>query len=59
MSLSGGLRPETYIQYRSVFETLPKIIDTERKNRLLKVCQVPATSATFLAFFSFFSCCGH
>ncbi len=29
-------------------------IDTERKNRLLKVCYVPATSATFLAFFSFF-----
>ncbi len=23
----------------------------ERKNRLLKVCYVPATSATFLAFF--------
>jgi hypothetical protein len=31
-------------------------IDTERKNRLLKVCYVPATSATFLAFFS---CSGH
>ncbi len=29
-------------------------IDIERKNRLLKVCYVPATSTTFLAFFSFF-----
>jgi hypothetical protein len=29
-------------------------IDIRRKNRLLKVCYVPATSATFLAFFSFF-----
>jgi hypothetical protein len=29
-------------------------IDIERKNRLLKVCYVPATSATFLVFFSFF-----
>ncbi len=29
-------------------------IDIERKNRLLEVCYVPATSATFLAFFSFF-----
>ncbi len=28
-------------------------IDIERKNRLLMVCYVPATSATFLAFFSF------
>jgi hypothetical protein len=34
--------------------TIIKIIDIERKNRLLKVCYVPATSATFLAFFSFF-----
>ncbi len=30
------------------------IIDIERKNRLLKVSYVPATSATFLAIFSFF-----
>ncbi len=30
------------------------IIDIERKNRLLKVSYVPTTSATFLAFFSFF-----
>jgi hypothetical protein len=29
-------------------------IDIKRKNRLLKVCYVPATSTTFLAFFSFF-----
>jgi hypothetical protein len=29
-------------------------IDIERKNRLFKVCYVPATSATFLAPFSFF-----
>ncbi len=29
-------------------------IAIERKNRLLKVCYVPATSATFLAFSSFF-----
>jgi hypothetical protein len=29
-------------------------IDIKRKNRLLKVCYVPSTSATFLAFFSFF-----
>jgi hypothetical protein len=33
-----------------------KCIDIERKNRLLKVCYVLATSATFLALFS---CCGH
>ncbi len=26
-------------------------IDIERKNRLLKVCYVPASSTTFLAFF--------
>jgi hypothetical protein len=30
-----------------------QIIDIKRKNRLLKVCFVPATSTTFLAFFSF------
>ncbi len=29
-------------------------IDIKRKNRLQKVCYVPTTSATFLAFFSFF-----
>jgi hypothetical protein len=29
-------------------------IGIKRKNRLLKACYVPATSATFLAFFSFF-----
>jgi len=29
-------------------------IDIERKNRLLKVCYVPANSTTFLASFSFF-----
>ncbi len=29
-------------------------IDMERKNILLMVCYVPATSATFLAYFSFF-----
>jgi hypothetical protein len=31
----------------------PKVgaIDIERKNRLLKVCYVSATSTTFLAFF--------
>jgi hypothetical protein len=29
-------------------------IDIKRKNRLLKVCYVPTTSATFLAIFSFF-----
>jgi hypothetical protein len=29
-------------------------IDIKRKYRLLKVCYVPATSTTFLAFFSFF-----
>ncbi len=31
-----------------------KAIDIERKNRLLKVCYVPAISTTFLAFFLFF-----
>ena len=36
------------------WEGLPETIDIERKNRLLKVCFMPATSATFLAFFSFF-----
>jgi hypothetical protein len=30
------------------------VIDIKRKNRLLKVCYVPTTSATFLAFFLFF-----
>jgi hypothetical protein len=30
------------------------LIDIERKNRLLKVCYVPTTTATFLAFFLFF-----
>ncbi len=30
------------------------IIDIETKNPLLKVCYVPATSATVLAFFFFF-----
>jgi hypothetical protein len=30
------------------------VIDIKRKNRLLKVCYVPTTSTTFLAFFSFF-----
>ncbi len=29
-------------------------IDIERKTGLLKVCYVPATRATFLAYFSFF-----
>jgi hypothetical protein len=29
-------------------------IDIKRKNRLLKVCYVPTTSATFLAFLLFF-----
>ncbi len=32
---------------------LSSIIDIKRKNRLLKVCYVPTTSATFLAFFPF------
>ncbi len=31
-----------------------KFIDIKRKNRLLKVYYVPATSVTLLAFFSFF-----
>jgi len=35
-------------------QILQKSIDIERKTRLLKVCNVPATSATFLAFFLFF-----
>ncbi len=30
------------------------VIDIERKNRLLKVCYEPVTSAIFLAFFFFF-----
>jgi hypothetical protein len=34
--------------------TSENTLDIERKNRLLKVCYVPATSAAFLAFFSFF-----
>jgi hypothetical protein len=34
--------------------TIIKIIDIERKNRLLNVGYVPAASTTFLAFFSFF-----
>jgi hypothetical protein len=33
-----------------LFYTHNKTIDIERKNRLLKVCYVPATSTTFLAF---------
>jgi len=38
-------------------ESLTKIvstIDIKRKYRLLKVCYVPATNATFLASLSFF-----
>ncbi len=31
-----------------------KIIDIKRKNRLLKVCYVSSTGATFLGFFLFF-----
>ncbi len=34
--------------------TSENTIDIERKNRLLKVCYVPTTNATFLAFFLFF-----
>jgi hypothetical protein len=33
---------------------LERSIDIKSKNRLLKVCYVPATSPTFLAFFLFF-----
>jgi hypothetical protein len=44
-----GSSPSTDIVTRKV-----KLIDIERKNRLLKVCYVPTTSATLLAFFSFF-----
>ncbi len=36
---------------RPSFEEGVKPIDIERKNRLLKVCYVPAINATFLAFF--------
>jgi len=34
-------------------------IDIERKNRLHKVCYVPATSTTYSNFSFLFSCCGH
>jgi hypothetical protein len=33
------------------FEVSIVSTDIERKNRLLKVCYAPTTSATFLAFF--------
>jgi hypothetical protein len=39
----------TFLHLRYVW-----LIDIERKNRLLKVCYVPAASASFLAFFLFF-----
>ncbi len=49
------LRTFYEIEYREVWKQIwLKIIDTKIKNSLLKVCYVPATSATFLAFFSFF-----
>jgi hypothetical protein len=35
-------------------EAYAQTIDIKRKNRLLKVCYMHTTSATFLAFFSFF-----
>ncbi len=35
-----------------IFTKALKIIDIESKYRLLKVCYVPATSTTFLAFFA-------
>jgi hypothetical protein len=34
-----------------MFYVWRNIIDIKRKYRLLKVCYVPATSTTFLAFF--------
>ncbi len=40
--------------YLFIASDISSTIDMERKNRLLKVCYVFATSATFLAFFFFF-----
>jgi hypothetical protein len=41
------------IHHKHKEQWLPTI-DIKRKDRLLKVCYVPATSTTFLAFFLFF-----
>ncbi len=47
------------VQFSTNFTTAAygRNIDIERKNKLLKVCYVPTTSATFLAFFLFFLLC--
>jgi hypothetical protein len=42
------------LSYQRCLEFYSVSIDIKRKNRLLKVYYVPATSTTFLAFFSFF-----
>jgi hypothetical protein len=46
--------PARPFQPSLMFVSMATTIDFERKNRLLKVWYVPATSTTFLAFFSFF-----
>jgi hypothetical protein len=56
---SGGTQVLLACPQLATLAQLACPIDIERKNRLLKVCYVPTTSATFLAFFSFFSCCGN
>jgi hypothetical protein len=42
------------LSYQKCLEFYSVSIDIKRKNRLLKVYYVPATSTTFLAFFLFF-----
>ena len=43
--------PARPFQPSLIFVSKATTIDIKRKNILLKVCYVPATSATFLAFF--------
>ncbi len=46
--------PARPFQPSLMFVSMATTIDIKRKNILLKVWHVPATSATFLAFFLFF-----
>jgi hypothetical protein len=53
-SLGGKITALACHPNKKVNKAEEQTTDIERKNRLLKVCHVPATSTTFLAFFLFF-----
>jgi hypothetical protein len=55
MIFDSNSKPQ-FVQFSTNFTTAAygRNIDIERKIKLLKVCYVPTTSATFLAFFFFF-----